>query len=88
MGIEISPTVHNAIQVAVTAIPGAIATGLLSSGGNGYMASALIISSILSAVSQTLHFSTATNNIIRGLPAIVAAVQSIANNGAENKDAK
>jgi hypothetical protein len=77
MKFEISPTVHNAVQVAATAIPGAIATAIIGGGGNNYMAGALFLSSVLSALSQALHFSNTTNNVIHSLPAIVAAVQSV-----------
>lgn len=77
MNFQITPTVHNAIQVAATAIPGAIATAIIGSGGNNYMAGALFLSTVLSALSQALHFNNTTNNIIHSLPAIVAAVQSV-----------
>jgi uncharacterized membrane protein YjjP (DUF1212 family) len=72
MALTITPAMHNAVQVAAAAIPGAIATAMLNGGGNGYMASALFASCILSAVSQVLHFNAATQNVVANLPAIVA----------------
>jgi hypothetical protein len=82
MGIQINPAALNVVHVAAAAIPSAIATALVSGGGNNYYACALFVSSILGAIAQVCHFNKTTVAVVQSIPAIVAQLSTVADNAA------
>jgi len=72
MRFQISPNALNVIHLATAAIPGAVATALVSGGGNNALAASLFASAILSAIAQACHFSATTVSVINALPALTA----------------